>query len=336
MRRSRLEWAASMNRQWNAFDVFAVSQSSVKREHNLVSWALSCLAVWLVSSAFVGIVAVEGALHTPRKPLGPADKEFAQTIATRNQAAMSEVAIRAEDGVTLLAWNFIPHGGNGNTVIFLHGQGDNRAGMLGNADLFLRHGYSVLLPDARAHGESGGSIVTYGVEERSDLVRWYSWLEQSQAPHCIYGLGESMGAAVLLQTIATEPGFCAVVAESSFSSFREAAYIRLGEEFHAGPWLGRTLLRPAVETGLLYARVRYGVDLALASPINAVASSRVPIFLIHGLSDTNMPPYNSERMKAANPAVMLWEPAGAGHCGAAEAAPAEYERLVTSWFESHT
>jgi uncharacterized protein len=294
------------------------------------------VAVWLLSTAAIGIVAADSALHIPRKQIGPGDEALAQTIGAHNLAAMNNVAIRAEDGVTLRAWNFIPHSGNGNAVILLHGQGDNRAGMLGNADLFLRHGYSVLLPDARAHGDSGGSITTYGVKEKDDLVLWYNWFEHSQAPRCIYGLGESMGAAVLLQTIAIEPGFCAVIAESSFSSFREAAYIRLGEGFHTGPWLGRTVLRPAVEAGLFYTRVRYGVDLALASPINAVASSRVPIFLIHGLADTNIPPYNSERMKAANPAVMLWEPADAGHCGAAEAEPDRYEQLVTTWFESHT
>jgi hypothetical protein len=307
----------------------------VKREHNLVSWAISCLAVWLISSALIGVVAVEGALHVPRKPLQHADEEFAHAISSRNLATMNDVDIRADDGVTLRAWTFIPQGGNGNAVILLHGQGDNRTGMLGNADLFLQYGYSVLLPDARAHGDSGGSVTTYGVKEKDDLVRWYNWLEQSEAPHCSYGLGESMGAAVLLQTIAKEPGFCAVVAESSFSSFKEAAYIRLGEGLRTGPWLGRTILRPTVEAGLIYARLKYGVDLAAASPINAVASSRVPIFLIHGLADTNIPPYNSERMKAANSAVQLWEPAGAGHCGAAAAAPEEYEQLVIDWLAGH-
>lgn len=307
----------------------------MNQKRKFVLWVSCCAAAWLVFNAAIGIIAVEGAFHIPRKAIESADMAFARAMSDREHAQWGDVAIRAEDGATLRAWSFVPHGGNSNVVILLHGQGDNRAGMLGNADLFLRHGYSVLLPDARAHGDSGGSIATYGVKETGDLVRWYGWLEQTQVPHCIYGLGESMGAAVLLQTIARESGFCAVVAESSFSSFREAAYIRMGEGFGTGPWLGRTLLRPAVETGLLYARVRYGVDLAQASPIKAVASSRVPIFLIHGLADTNMPPYNSERMRTANPAVKLWEPADAGHCGAAEAAPKEYERLVTSWFENH-
>jgi uncharacterized protein len=307
----------------------------VKHGHKLVLWAACSVAAWLVSNAAIGIVAVEGALHIPRKPLEPADEALARAIGAHAHASLNDVAIRADDGATLRAWTLIPQNDNGAAVILLHGQGDNRAGMLGNAEFLLQHGYSVLLPDARAHGDSGGMIATYGVEEKGDLALWYNWLEKSRAPRCIYGLGESMGAAVLLQTIAKEPGFCAAVAESSFSSFREAAYIRLGEGFHTGPWLGRTVLRPAVEAGLIYTRLRYGVDLALASPIKSVASSRVPIFLIHGLADTNMPPYNSEWVKAANPAVKLWEPAGAGHCGAAEAAPREYERLTTSWFESH-
>jgi hypothetical protein len=36
-----------------------------------------------------------------------------------------------------------------------------------------------------------------------------------------------------------------------------------------------------------------------------------------------------------NPAVVFWEPAEAGHCGAQGAEPMEYERRVVGWFESH-
>jgi predicted alpha/beta-fold hydrolase len=245
------------------------------------------------------------------------------------------VEIAADDGAILRAWALRPQIANGNAVILFHGQGDNRDGMLGNADMRLRHGFSVVLPDARAHGESGGPIATYGVKEAGDVRRWYEWIERTQAPHCIDGLGDSMGAAILLDSLAAETGFCAVSAESAFSTFQEAVYDRLGQQFGTGPWLGRTLLRPALEAGLLYARMRYGVDLEQASPQSAVATSRVPVLLIHGLADTNLPPRHSEQIKAANSAVELWEPAGVGHCGAAGAAPAEYERHVVGWFESH-
>jgi uncharacterized protein len=236
--------------------------------------------------------------------------------------------------VTLRGWVFVPSIGNGDTVILLHGQADNRAGMLGNADLLLRRGYAVLLPDARAHGASGGAIATYGVKEADDLRRWFEWLQEARSPHCIDGLGDSMGAAILLQAVAVEPSFCAVVAESPFSTFREASYDRLGQFFGTGPWLGRTLLRPSLVAGLLYARWKYHVDLERASPETTVAHTRVPILLIHGLADTNLPSRHSERIKAANARVVLWEPPNAGHCGAAASAPEEYERRVVNWFRA--
>jgi pimeloyl-ACP methyl ester carboxylesterase len=87
--------------------------------------------------------------------------------------------------------------------------------------------------------------------------------------------------------------------------------------------------------GRLYVKVRYGVDLGQASPAKSVAASHVPVLLIHGLADTDLPPRHSEMIKAGNPAVALWEPAGAEHCGASVVAPEEYERRVIGWFEGH-
>jgi dipeptidyl aminopeptidase/acylaminoacyl peptidase len=76
-----------------------------------------------------------------------------------------------------------------------------------------------------------------------------------------------------------------------------------------------------------------------ASPENAVAASKVPILLIHGLKDTNLPPRHSEMIMAHNatriPALVLWEPARAMHTGAAAAEPQEYERRLLDWFASH-
>jgi uncharacterized protein len=292
-------------------------------------------AIWMALCAAMGVVAVEGALHPQRLPFVPGDEAAAESFAVRNQAAISDVAIAAADGAVLRGWFLRPAEANGNAAIVLHGVGANRTGMLGTAGLLLRHGYAVLLPDARAHGASGGAIAAYGVLESADIRRWVNWIEQSH-PRCVYGLGDSMGAAQLLQSVAVVLQFCAVVAESTFSSFREAAFDRVGQQFRTGPWLGQTLMRPVVEEGLIYARIRYGVNLEQASPERAIAVSRVPVLLIHGLADTNLPPRHSERIKAANPGVVLWEPLHAGHCGASDAEPEEYERRVIGWFESHS
>jgi dipeptidyl aminopeptidase/acylaminoacyl peptidase len=305
----------------------------------VLCWGAIVVGVWLIGCSAIGIVVTEWALHPGRRLLSPNAEAQAQAVTQRNHAEMADVSVVTGDGVTLRGWSLRPQHGNGDAVILLHGHTDNRAGMLGNADLLLRHGYSVLLPDARAHGASGGEMATYGVKEAADVRVWFDWLQHSETPRCIDGLGESMGAALVLQSLRTTPGFCAVVAESPFASFREASYDRLGEKLHAGAWVGRTFLRPVVEAGFLYARWKYGVDLGQASPENAVAASRVPVLLIHGLKDTNLPPRHSEEIRAHDasrkPSVALWEPANAGHCGASGADPAEFERRVIGWFESH-
>lgn len=263
------------------------------------------------------------------------DLSRSRAIASRNGAVLAEVSIRAKDGAVLKAWSIVPVKSNGGAVILLHGQSDNRVGMMGNADLLLRNGYAVLLPDARAHGESGGAIATHGVLESDDIHKWVEWLEQNDSPRCVYGLGDSMGGGQLLNSLADGPRFCAVIAESPFSDFRSSVYDRLGQEFGAGAWLGRTVFRPVATLGSMYAKWKYGIDLERDSPIRSAASSHTPIFLIHGLADENLPSYHSERIKAADDSVVLWEPPNAGHCGAYEVAPAEYERRVVAWFRSH-
>jgi uncharacterized protein len=311
----------------------------MKPARTLVLLGITLPALWIALTVAIGIASVDWALHPRRRMLTQADEAHAQSIAQSDGARLTEVGVRADDGVRLRGWSIRPLNWNGDAVILLHGQSDNRAGMLGNADLLLRHGYAVLLPDARSHGASGGVLATYGVLEAADLRQWFNWLRQLQTTHCIDGLGESMGAAQLLASLREIRGFCAIVAESAFASFREAAYDRLGQQLGTGAWAGRTLLRSALAAGFLYTRWRYGIDLEMASPENAVAESTTPVLLFHGKRDTNLPPRHSEMIQAKNggryPKVALWEPAEAGHCGAAAAEPAEYERHLISWFRSH-
>jgi dipeptidyl aminopeptidase/acylaminoacyl peptidase len=298
---------------------------------------LTVVAAWLLSCSVVGIVAGDWSLHPGRRVLKA--EGLTRAIAAENHADFAEVAVTADDGVTLRGWSMRPAHGNGDAVILLHGVEDNRVGMLGYAGLLLRNGYAVLLPDARAQGESGGTLATYGVREVADVRRWYDWIKRTEAPRCVDGLGNSMGASILLESLRTTPGFCAVVAESPFANFREASYDRMGQWSGTAPWFGRTVLWPAVETGFLYARWRYGVDLDQDSPEESVAASKVPVLLIHGKKDTNLPAYNSEMILARSgvrgASVELWEPRYAEHTGAIGSEPHEYERRVTGWFEEH-
>lgn len=119
-------------------------------------------------------------------------------IAHHFDSDLKDVSIVTPDGVTLHAWAIHPRHANGDVVMLLHGLADNRIGMTGYAQLLLAHGFRVLLPDARAHGSSGGQLATYGLLEGNDIHQWFDFVAAHDHPHCIFGLGESMGAAQLL------------------------------------------------------------------------------------------------------------------------------------------
>ena len=304
-----------------------------------VSLLLRMIAFFLALTLFAGVFLAEVTLHPGRSVQSPEDEKRVQYLAQRDNDELSDVSITARDGVTLRAGRVRPADGNGNAVILLHGLGDNRTGMAGYAGLLLGQGFSVLMPDARAHGKSGGDLATFGLLESDDIRRWLDWLQQNDHPACIYGLGESMGAAQLLQSLRTETRFCAVVAESPFASFREIGYDRVGQHFHTGSWLGRTILRPIVEFAFLYARIKYKLDFEQVSPEDAVSRAQVPIFLIHGIVDSNIPLRHSllivEQNAERNPAISLWQVPNADHCGAISMAPEEFRSRVVGWLHSH-
>jgi pimeloyl-ACP methyl ester carboxylesterase len=142
-----------------------------------------------------------------------------------------------------------------------------------------------------------------------------------------------MGAGLVLQSLRADPGFCAVVAESPFSDFRHAAYDRLSDRTGIPQPLATPLAALPVELGMLYARVRYGVDFNLASPQDAVAHSTTPILLIHGLADRNLFPENSERIaKARSVLLATWYVPGAAHCGAWSTTGDVFNRRVLYFF----
>ena len=296
---------------------------------------LSLLVIYLSVSLIAGIGLAELNLHPPRLHLLPAARLIAATEA-KNKTRVEDVNIRALDNATLRGWYARPARDNGNVVVLLHGVADNREGVAGYAQIFLSHGYRVLLPDSRAHGESGGALATYGLLEADDIHRWVTWLYAHDAPHCVFGLGESMGAALLLQSLAAEPRFCAVVAESSFSTFRSEAYDRTGFFIGLGPWFGRSLGRLPIEVALLYTWLRYHLDFTHANPQDAVASSRVPVLLIHGMNDRNILPSHSQQLATvgANHAE-LWLVPHADHTGAWSTAPEQFETRVLEWFRTH-
>jgi fermentation-respiration switch protein FrsA (DUF1100 family) len=245
-----------------------------------------------------------------------------------------DVSIVTGDKANLHAWWLTPTKSNGNCVIVLHGIADSRAGSLGFAPMFLDAGYSVLLPDSRAHGASEGRFVTYGLLEKYDVIAWTKWMKQAGCHH-LFGLGESLGASILIQATAVAPAFTAIVAESPYADLREIAEYRVRRMTRMPGFISIPIAKAVVSSAVIYARWIDGLDLRQVSPVTAIAHASTPILLIHGLSDDRTPAWNSQKLASANPRDPLWLVPDAGHTGATAAEPEEFRRRVLSWFAEH-
>jgi dipeptidyl aminopeptidase/acylaminoacyl peptidase len=289
-------------------------------------------------SALAGYFLVEASLHPTKRELAQQALRRAIVVATQVKASLKEVTIHAKDGIILKAWYFDETSDSNKSVILFHGLGDNRKGMIGYVQLFLRNGYNVLTPDWRAHGESSGGLATYGIKEKDDVTSWIDWLQTSTDSTKYYALGESYGAAILLQSLENENRICAAAAECSFATFREAAYDRGGQLIGTGDFVGKTIFIPAIEAAFETASWKYSLDFDQISPFKALANTKIPVLLIHGDMDNNIPVRHSRLMYNAlqkNSNIQYWE-SHAGHAGTFGKLPNEFEKRVLSWFRRFT
>jgi hypothetical protein len=291
----------------------------------IIGTALAILLLCGLILFLAGALAAEAALHPPRHTA-------ASVCPCIAHVSCRDAQVNAPDGMRLRGWYFEPDAENGGVVLLLHGVGDTRESMVSLGSLFLRQGYSVLAPDLRGHGESGG-LITYGAREAQDVHAWADWMLRQPHIARIYGFGASLGGAELLEAVDAEPRFRAVIAESAYSSFPAIAYERMRRQIPDGlKWL----TRPFVDSGILWARLRYGIDLRHASPVDAVRRTHVPVLLIHGLKDDRTAPDNSRILAAANPqSTRLWLVPEAGHANAWATDRVEFESRVLEWFDTH-
>jgi len=282
-------------------------------------------------AAVMGWIMAPNFLHPERRLLTPdlvreADVSFANIHAQRE-----DFHVTAPDGALLRGWKVRPRDPNGLWVLVFHGVADNRVGVIGQAEMLLGAGYGVVMMDARAHGESGGAMATYGWLEREDTRAVVDALVVSEQPAHIFALGESMGAGIALQSAGVDPRIEAVVAEAPFASLREASYDYAGLQEY--PLLGKTLFAPGAWLMLYRGGRLAGFPAAGVSVEKAAAQRPFPVLLICDTADTTLPCRHARRIyAAASGPKSLWVVPGAFHTGAIAFFPAEFQRRVLSFY----
>ncbi len=218
-------------------------------------------------------------------------------------------------------------------LVFAHGITENRANPLKYATLLRNCGCAMLLYDHRGHGASDGDQLTGGYYESRDVLAARDYLaDEARLPHRRIGLvGESWGAAAVLLAAAQSDSLAFVLADSPYTSWRDAITQRADERY--GPWL-----RAFLPAAFAWTNWRASTDVDAASPLGAAARIRVPTLIVHSTADTITPPAHSVAIgKQLDPAVggtvlLDW---GAWHAHNALLRPVAYRRVLDSFFVAH-
>jgi fermentation-respiration switch protein FrsA (DUF1100 family) len=182
------------------------------------------------------------------------------------------------------------------TIIFSHGVSWTWHGMVKYMEPYLQQGWNVVAYDHRAHGESGGRLVTFGNFEKHDLVAVVKWALSTFPDTELWGVhGESMGAAVMLQSAPLLPEIDFFVSDSSFSDIANLVSAQ-AKALKVPRFLIPFALLSADAWSLLLAKFR----LSRISPLAAIANDPRPMLFIHGKDDALVPFSMAEALQKTN------------------------------------
>ena len=237
------------------------------------------------------------------------------------------VQIPYADRERLSGWQSRGNAGAG-AILLLHGVRSDRRQMIGRARFLHRLGYSVLLIDLPAHGESTGDRITFGAREAEGVKAALAHLRHEMPSEPIGVIGVSLGAAAFALG---EPDaqVRAVILESMYPTVDEAVRNRLTT--YLGPAGG--LLSPLL---LWQLPLRAGVSATRLRPIERVGGIGAAVFIISGAADRSTTADESRQLfRMAVEPKQLWIVDGAAHVDLHALAQREYEQKVGTFLARH-
>lgn len=193
------------------------------------------------------------------------------------------------DGLKLHATYFPPIEKNADkkrVVICFHGYtSKSLADFTGLTDYYFRHGYAMLHPDARAHGDSEGEYIGFGCLDRKDALGWINWvIEKCGTDVEIFLHGISMGGATVLMASGLElpPQVKGIISDCGFTSPKEVFTHVLHTMYHLPAF-------PVIPAANLVNKKLAGYGMDECNAKREVAKAKVPILFIHGSKDTFVP-----------------------------------------------
>ena len=247
------------------------------------------------------------------------------------QLPYENVSIRSFDGLTLTG-KYYEYAPGAPMELMFHGyRGSAERDLCGGVQRCFALGRSALLVDQRTSGQSDGHVISFGVNEHRDCLKWVDFCVEKFGPDVTIILtGISMGAATVLMA-AGKPlpdQVKGVLADCGFTSARDMIEKTI-REMH----LPVKLAYPFVKLG---AKLFGHFDLEAYTPLEAMQTCTVPILFVHGEDDGFVPCEMSRTNYEAcvSPKGLILVP-GADHGLCYPADPENYLRQLADFWTQH-
>ncbi len=280
--------------------------------------------------------------HSPaRKPLGPDEfslpegdiylpyeEKMRQWTREARALPREQVEIRSFDGLTLRG-HYYSYAPGAPLEIMFHGyRGSAERDLPGGVQRAFALGHSCMVVDQRAGGTSDGHVISFGINERRDVLAWVDFAIRKFGPEVkIILTGISMGAATVVMAAGEDlpENVIGVLADCGYSS--QEKMIRL------------TIQRMGLPVGIAYPIARLGAkiygnfNLEETNPLKALKNCKVPVIFFHGEEDAFVPCDMSREMYDACPTrKRLVTIPGAGHGLSYAVDPETYIREAKEFF----
>ncbi len=240
-------------------------------------------------------------------------EQYRPMIQKRKEAMLEQpheyVDIRSKDGLRLHA-TYFPNGKGKKIVIGFHGYtSQGMSDYIGLSDYYLRNGYQMLLPDARAHGSSGGEYIGFGCLDRYDALGWIQWVVEKCGEEVqIFLHGISMGGATVLMTGGQElpAQVKGIISDCGFTSPKEVFTHVLHSMYHLPAF-------PMIQIADAVNRKKAGYGLDECNAAREAEKIQIPVLLIHGDADTFVPCSMCQKIYENCPTAEQLIVEGAGH-----------------------
>ncbi|MGE8288418.1 MAG: alpha/beta hydrolase [Stenotrophomonas sp.] len=242
-------------------------------------------------------------------------------------ASLGARPVRIDSAAGPVSGWFVPGQADKGSVLLLHGVRSDRRQMLPRAQWLKQLGYSVLLIDLPAHGQSPAAHITFGANESKAVDAAVTFLGQQAPGRAVAVIGVSLGAASTVLSASTRQ-LAAVVLESMYPSLDQAVADRLAIRLGAPG-------RPLAPLLLWQLPLRLQLSADDLRPIDHLAAIGAPVLIASGSRDRHTPIDEARALyRAAAAPKQFWEVPGAAHVDLYAHDPAAYQRVVGAFLQS--